>query len=305
MTMAQIPSTTASVDLSGVLAECIVQPASNSPQYTNKNSTCEVRIKGPYDKLKDVNNLTMTDLSTAIGRIPTAVTHNFDFPAPPANSKWWVTGTNLEQIEAGDHGILTLTCEMQPSDYDPSSSDGSFDPYQDVWNLRWESYTVKPAGFCANTPHQDKELTSMTGSETLTGEADRQHIHYFMEAGKDNAGYSNQIAHYWYRTQDGDFVLNDAEQLVLKKTLQDRSALYHYPVLTHMTTKNFVSNVSSIISSNVSYSDNIGGDIDYLQSSLPDGCPYTFDKADGTNDWQWIKTGDDMQHTKTKEKISF
>ena len=234
--MAQTASKTASVDLSGVLAECIVQPASNSPQYTNKSSTCEIRIKGPYDSLKDANNLTMTDLDTAITRIPTAVSQNFDFPAPPADSKWWVTGSSLEQLEAGDHGILTLTCEVQPSDYDPSSSSGAFDPYQDTWQLRWESYTVKPAGFCANTPHQDRALTSMTGPEQLTGEADRQHIHYFMEAGKDNAGFSGVIQHYWYRTQDGDFVLNDAEQLVLKKTLQDRSALYHYPVLTHITT---------------------------------------------------------------------
>lgn len=200
MTMAQTPSTTASVDLSGVLAECIVQPASNSPQYTNRNSTCEIRIKGPYDKLKDANNLTMTDLSTAVQRIPVSVSKNFDFPAPPANSKWWVTGSSVEQLEAGDHAILTLTCEVQASDYDPSSSSGGFDPYQDTWQLRWESYTVKPAGFCANTPHQDRELTSMTGDDTLTGEADRQHIHYFLEAGKDNAGFSDVIQHYWYRT---------------------------------------------------------------------------------------------------------
>ena len=66
-----------------------------------------------------------------------------------------------------------------------------------------------------------------------------------------------------------------------------------------------MSNVSSIISSNVKYTAHIGGDIDHVQSSLPEGCPYTFEKADGTNDWQWIKTGDDMQHVKTKEKISF
>ena len=56
-----------------------------------------------------------------------------------------------------------------------------------------------------------------------------------------------------------------------------------------------MSDISSIISSNVKYTEHIGGDIDHVQSSLPDGCPYTFDKADGTNDWQWIKTGDDMQ----------
>ena len=71
-----------------------------------------------------------------------------------------------------------------------------------------------------------------------------------------------------------------------------------------MTTQNHVSTISSVISSNVKYTDNIGGDIDHLTDSLPAGCPSTFEMPDGEHDWQWIKTGDDMQHVKTKEKIS-
>ena len=101
-----------------------------------------------------------------------------------------MTGTSLEQLEAGDHAVMTLTCDTRPLDYDPSSGDGAFDPYQDTWNLRWESYTVKPAGFCKNDGHQDLALTSMTGVEFIDGCADRQHINYFIEAGKDKAGYS-------------------------------------------------------------------------------------------------------------------
>ena len=303
--MAQTDSKTASVDSKGVLAECVAQPASQSPQHSTKNSTCEIKLKGPYDALKDANNLVQKSLTEAVTALPASVYKNFDFPAPPALSKWWVTKTSLEQTEAGDHGILTITCESQPQDYDPGSSGGASDPYQDTWQLKWESYTVKPAGFCSNEPHQDRELTSMTGPEQLTGYADRQHVNYFTQAGKDNCGFAPVIQHYWYRTQDGDFVLNDAEQLVLKKTLQDKSALYHYPVLTHQTTENHVGTLSNVLSSNVKYTEHIGGDIDHLQPGLPAGCPYTFEKADGTNDWQWIKTGDDMRHVKKKEKISF
>lgn len=301
------PSRTAAVDSNGVLAECIVQPASSSPQYTNDKQTCEIKVKGPYDSLKDANNLVMKKLADAVDDLPTSVFQNFDFPTPPLCSEWWVTGTSLEQLEAGDHAVLTLTCDTRPLDYDPGSSSGSFDPYQDTWNLRWESYTAKPAAFCQNSPHEDRALTSMTGPEFIDGTASRQHINYFVEAGKDKSGYSDQIQHYWYRTQDGDFILNDAEGAVLQKVLQDKSALYHYPVLTHTTVQDhFVRTISSVISNEIKYNYTIGDKIDHILSGdVPEGCPYKFPNTQNDTKWQWVKTGDDMQHVKTKDKVSF
>lgn len=133
----------------------------------------------------------MNDLPTALGRLSIDVSKVFNYPAPPTGMKWWVTDTSLEQLEAGDHAILTITCDTRPLDYDPSSGDGAFDPYQDTWNLRWESYTAKPAAFCENSPHEDRALTSMTGPQVINGTASRQHINYFIEAGKDKAGYSS------------------------------------------------------------------------------------------------------------------
>lgn len=300
--MAVTPSKKASTDSNGVLSEAIVQPASNSPQYTTDSSTCEIKLKGPYDSLKNANNLTMCDLHTAITRMPVTVSKNFDYPAPPAGNKWWVKGTSLEQLEAGDHGILTLTCDAVLTSYSPSGSSGSFDPYQDTWNLRWESYTVKPTAFCANDGHEATELTAATSGPDTNGLADRQHIHYFMEAGKDNSGYSDKVSKYWYRTQDGDFVLNRAEELVMKKIMQDRQALWHYPVLTHITTKYF-STTSANISSRLEYGESLGEDIDHIVD-LPEECPYEF-PTDADQNWEWVKTGDDMQHIKTKERISF
>ena len=138
-------------------------------------------------------------LSAALNSISGGVSQNFNPPIPPEGTGWWVAGTDLEQLRAGDHAIMTLTCDARPVNWNPGDHSED-DPYQDVWNLRWESYTVKPAAFCSNEPHQDRDLTSMTGPEQLTGYADRQHVAYFINAGKDGCGYSNGIDHYWYRT---------------------------------------------------------------------------------------------------------
>lgn len=290
--------------LSGVLSQAVQQPADQSPSYTKDKATCQLKFKGPYASLKDANDLVMNTLSAAVAKLPVDVSQNFSFPEPPSGTTWWVTGTQLQQLEAGDHALLTLTLDTKPNDYDPDDPGGAYDPYQDTWQLRWESYTLKPAAFCKNEPHQDRELTSMTGHEELTGYADRQHVDYFMQAGKDNCGFASGLQHYWYRTTDGDFLLNDAEELVLKKTLTDTNALWHYPVLTHTTTQNHYSqNVSSFISSNVKYAPTVGEDVDHVVNGLPAGCPYNFPSGDDA--WQWVKIGDDMQHVKTRERISF
>lgn len=297
-------SDTATTDLSGVLTGLVQQPCDQGPAYSAERQTCQLKFKGPYDVMKDINDVVGTTLSAAVQKLPADVWQNFKFPTPPPDTKWWVRSTSLEQLEAGDHAVLTMTLDTKPSDYDPSQQQGSFDPYQDTWQLRWESYTLKPAAFCKNEPHQDRELTSMTGHEELTGYADRQHVDYFMQAGKDNCGFAAGPQHYWYRTTDGDFLLNDAEELVLKKTLTDTNALWHYPVLTHQTTQNHYSqNVSSFISSNVKYAPTVGEDVDHVVNGLPAGCPYNFPSGDDA--WQWVKIGDDMQHVKTRERISF
>ena len=88
--------------------------------------------------------------------------------------------------------------------------------------------------------------------------------------------------------------------------LQDKSALYHYPVLTHTTVKNFTSNLSNVLSNNVRYTDTLGEGIDHVvEGGAPNGCPYSFPTSQSGEEWQWVKTGDDLQHVKTKERITF
>lgn len=232
----------------------------------------------------------------------------FSHPTPPAGYGWWVTGAQVEETEAGDHAILTLICEAR--DGSSSGSGGSFDPYSDVWNLRWEAYTVKPLAFCSNKPHYDYSFTdpSVQEGQPLTGYASREHIDMFLNG--NDKGVDK--GHRWYRDDKGDaWFLNDAENLIVNKALEDKSALWHYPVLTHTTVEEFTaSNISAMLSNVVSYSETLGESIDYIvggaanPKAAPDGCPYTF-----SNDpkWIWVKTGDDMVHHKSEKfgKITF
>ena len=297
-------SSTAPVDANGVLSALIQQVSDGSPNYNMNGMSLTTKFKGPYAVLKDANQMVDNELSTALLTIGVDTYTNFTFPQPPTDMKWWVTATSLEQTDAGSHGILTVTCEARFEQ--EQQQGGQDDPYSDTWQLRWESYTVKPAGFCSNKSHSDYSLTDPSVQEGafLAGNASREHIDMFLN-GSDKGV---DKGHKWYRDDTGNgWFLNTAEELVANKSLQDKSALYHYPVLTHTTVKNyFASNVSSMISNRISYSETIGEKIDYIvggsqsPAAAPSGCPYTFGDS-----WQWVKTGDDMQHVKTKGRVSF
>lgn len=300
-------STTAEVDSNGVLSNLIQQVSDGSPQYSVDAQTYTAKFKGPYSLLKNANDMIGKCLNQALGAIGVNTYNNFTFPTPPTSTSWFVIGTNVEQLEAGDHAILTVTCEAR----DPSlvqAEGGILDPYSDTWQLRWESYTLKPAAFCSNKKHSDYSITDPTVQEgqPLSGYASREHIDIFLNG--NDKGVSK--GHRWYRDDRGHaWYLNDTENLVTNKSLEDKSALWHYPVLTHMTTHDhFTSNISSVLSNNVKYNEVIGDKIDYIvggsanPSAAPKGCPYTFPTDPK---WIWVKTGDDMQHVKTRGRISF
>ena len=299
-------STTAAVDSNGVLSDLIQQVSDNSPQYTENQQTYIAKFKGPYQVLKNANNMVNKLLTEAFSTINVNTYNNFSFPNPPNGLQWYVIGTTVEQIEAGSHAILTVTCEARDQSFLPSGDVS--DPYADTWQLRWESYTLKPAAFCSNKPHYDYSLTdpNVTEGAKLNGDASREHIDIFLNG--NDKGVSK--GHRWYRDDQGQaWYLNDAENLIINKTLEDKSALWHYPVLTHTTTLNhFVNNVSAVLSNNVKYNEVIGDKIDYIvggsanPKASPDGCPYKFPTDPK---WIWVKTGDDMQHVKTKGRISF
>ena len=299
-------STTAAVDGNGVLSGLIQQVSDNSPQYSENQQTYIAKFKGPYEVLKNANNMVNKQLTQAFNTINVNTYNNFSFPDPPIDTQWYVIGTTVEQIEAGSHAILTIICEAKDLNFLPSGN--TFDPYADTWQLRWESYTLKPAAFCSNKPHYDYAITdpAVAKGQPLTGYASREHIDIFLNG--NDKGVSKD--HRWYRDDKGQaWYLNDAENFIINKSLEDKSALWHYPVLTHTTTLNhFVNNISSVLSNNVKYNTVIGDKVDYIvggsatPKAAPAGCPYSFPTDPK---WMWVKTGDDMQHVKTRKRISF
>ena len=301
-------SRTADVDALGVLSGLVQQVSDQSPSYSYDAQTYTAKFKGPYSILKDANQMVDHWLSAALVNLPANTSQNFTFPEPPQGTGWWVVGTNVEQTEAGDHGILTIACEARdPSTLGPGSLTTA-NPYANVWNLRWESYIVKPAAFCSNEPTTEYVYpdTQVQEGTELTGFANREHIDTFMN-GNDKG--TNE-GHHWYRNNTGNaYYLNGPEELILKKSLEDKSALWHYPVLTHRWTEDhYVSNVSSVISNEVEYTEVVGDKIDFIVGGSanplprPKGCPYKFPDEPK---WIWVKTGDDMQHTKQRSKITF
>lgn len=244
----------APVTSDGVLSALIQQVSDGSPQYSLTASTYTAKFKGPYDTLKNANQMVDKQLSAALLTIGVTVQKEFDFPTPPSGTAWYVTGVNIEQLEAGDHAMATVNCEARDNSIIPGGG-GSPDPYQDTWQLRWEAYTLKPFAFCSNTGEPDKSFTDpdVQQGQAIQGNASREHIEMFLNSNEKGT----KEGHRWYRDGDGGgpWFLNTAEEAVLNKVMEDKSALWHYPVLTHTTVENyFTSNLSSVISNAVTYS---------------------------------------------------
>ena len=106
-------STTAAVDENGVLSGLIQQVSDGSPQYNENSQTYTAKFKGPYAILKNANNMVGKTLNNALSTLFINTYNNFTFPTPPADTSWYVIGTSVEQLDAGSHAILTVTCEAR------------------------------------------------------------------------------------------------------------------------------------------------------------------------------------------------
>lgn len=284
----------AETNLSGVLAEFVRQPNDNSPSESNGVLTYVEKWKGPYSVAKDIlthtwTGMTITELHAVLG---SSKIQRYEIPAAPIRAGqqtvWTVTGIEVQELEAGDHAILTINYEGQ------YNSSGSFEaiPELDVWNLSWQSYQVTPWAFCAN---DDYSLASYNWSPSdqapqadWSVKANREYINQAITSPAWEIKSNDFIVYTPNLTeQDVRKYLPPANNAIRKKASLQRNATYHHPVLVHQTAKKF-SGLSA------TYGDVIADGLDHILSAAPSGCPYTF-----SGDWEWIKVGDDMTETKT------
>ena len=100
----------------------------------------------------------------------------------------------------------------------------------------------------------------------------------------------------------GLYCLTQHEREIYQKVSDGVQPIFHYPVLTHQTSKYYTGELSSI--KDKTYPDDIGDEIDMKADPLKD-CPYTFGNSPTGNPWEWIKTGDTMVQVKTSNKNKF
>jgi hypothetical protein len=169
---------------------------------------------------------------------------------------------------------------------------------RDVWNITWQSYSVSPFAFCSNTDHTD-DVVSPSGqgnTEDWSKPAMREHIELFKTS--VNGKFIGASNAYVYKTMSQSYYLNPTEIEILKKVSLQKSPVYHYPIVTHITVKQGPINTKK-------YDDAIANEIDHIVD-LPNECPYEFaTNADNTDKWEWLKVGDDVTQTKTKTSIYF
>lgn len=288
-------STAIDTQTQGSLAVLVQQPTDNSPQNSSNGALYVEEWKGPYSIIKELpfgqaGGIAQCQLGQSHSSIVSGSKWVSRFTCPGSASDWYLEEVQVRQIEAGDHGILRLTWRRK--------SDASGDPEEPVgsetWNIKWQPYSVSPYAFCANNDPGNAKYAGSggSGSDDTTSTAYAQHIKDCIEQPADSGQQLKQFYDYMNATTAGKiYTLNAMERAIMDKVEDDKSPTYHFPILTKSTVTVFESQLSSV----PTYPKTIGGSVDVKSSSVPTGCPYTFDSTQ----WkEWLKTGDDMNLTR-------
>lgn len=271
----------------GSLQDLVKLPSGDSPSLGNDGYMHYTeQWKGPYVPLRDVVcllkiNMTIQDVHNKLNTaIPGQLIKRFDVPAIPTGYYWLLEGFKVRELDkAGDHAIaeINFVCDKIESE---TGSDIKYQRKQIAWNLRWQSYTFSPYGFCKNDMKEDK-LATEPPEEQSRDFASRYNIEQYLQKSKGRSNYPNFI----YQANDGKMRrLNYAEYAIMKKVAKGENALWHYPIIEKITVDNWSAN-SIVDLQNIQPKDGEVNYIDYINT--PDNCPYDFGQR-----WQWVKIDD-------------
>lgn len=156
MTKNPIPTgRTAPVLSSGVLDCLVKQSVDNQPYEDQSGLHLDECYKGPYATLKEVLSHIyvgewLADAHTYLETVGQGIKKAYDTPTCPTRDnktyKWIIAKIRIEEAEAGDHSFLYIECDAA---LDPAVGGGDLvdDPYQDIWSMSWQAYSVDPYNF--------------------------------------------------------------------------------------------------------------------------------------------------------------
>lgn len=302
-----IPTNSVSTN-NGVLTEWVCQSQSQVKESGGAITYQEV-FKGPYATGKELlSKIETGDKIDSVHLLMGNKNQLFTAPSCPlrGNTKgvWRLQTIQITEQVAGSHCLLQL---LFLADYSGSDEENlTEDIYQNTWSVSWQSYTVSPYAFCAN-PTEPENLTVNEDEAKDEGwlKASRESIQKYLSQNGTNNLFKNSVK------DKETYRLTVSETLILQKLNANKSAVYHYPIVTHTTVKSGPFNdPSSNLSSSTQptkYDDALGGDLDTTIADLPKECPYTFATLEsvGNKEWQWIKIADDIDEQHTKKTTSF
>ena len=275
----------------GTITKLVKQPCNEAyPTVDAQGNWRYVEVyKGPTSMLKNLPKTafiigkTLSQAHTSAGS--SNFIDRFDAPQLPDGLTWVIDSVAVRQNQAGDTSEIKINYTGQSLGAYGTWVD---DTENDRWTLQWQPYSVSPYAFCKNDMLPDREVTE-SGDKDDT--ADRYNIEMFLKQQKcDLSGFT-------YIDDKGTTrKLNEAEQLITKKILNNTNCQWHYPVVTKMSAKHTAISVS--VEEFPDFPDEVGG-VDYIEANI-DGCPYVFDK-----DYQWVKIDDSVNSVKDYSKLYY
>ena len=291
----------------GILNCYVLQPTDSAPELVGNVPRYRETWKGPYLYAKELAKETGIPLTTLHTRMGTGLEliRSYDVPTCPTidgqQLYWKVTSIKIQELEAGDHALVTIDCEGANDLYDVQTL--LSDQKQDVWSLSYQTVTYSPYAFCSNQEPKTSPQSWSPGYDTAQHPtpdwSDYAHRTNIAQAFQypncfpvdKTTGKSNFLV---FETVPPDAntltpvreYLNPAESAIAKKIYLDKNVIYHTPIVTHQTVERTTAS---------KYQNTLGYNLDHLEE-LPSDCPYKFEDEK----WEWLKIADDCTQQKNK-----
>ena len=290
----------------GILNCYVLQPTDSAPEITGNVPRYREVWKGPYSYAKELAKQTGISLTTLYTKMGLPLVRSYEVPTCPIidgqQLYWKVSSIKIQELEAGDHALVTIDCEGANDLYDVETLIS--DTKQDVWSLSYQTVTYSPYAFCSNKRRYKGKIKDWSPGYDTT-----QHptAHWTNFAHRTNIAQALQYPNSFPIdpvTQESNFLvfetvppdantlipvrkyLNPVESAIAKKIFLDKNVIYHMPVLTHQTVERTTAS---------KYHNTLGYNLDHLDT-LPSDCPYKFEDEK----WEWLKIADDCTQQKNK-----
>lgn len=232
--------------------------------------------KGRYEHCRSVlsalysaDNVHYAAFAAAAGTLSAA----YATPAPPQDLSWKLAQATVDELDAGENGVLLAVWNAAPAAPASPSADV---PSQTTWNLQWQPENYSVYAYCKNPEEHQSDASG--GSQRVAVE---QCLH-------PPLGNNAMTRKYLFMDNDGVVLyLNDNERKLAKWQLEGKRVIKHHPVLERVDNVpnvqyDYINQVLAGKSSLIRPPDKID---DPGQSPIP------------LTGWQWVSQGTNVQTT--------